>query len=105
MTQGKVGQSFGTQNDIPNPNPETPTKPDEMNGQQQSHDEEKALVEDITNQPDFEGEEDDAETIEAWPVILGKKRKAWDAMDITLTYLPDAVVTVGDMVRKVLKLW
>jgi hypothetical protein len=33
-TQGEVGQSFEIQDDIPNPNIETPAKNDEMKGQQ-----------------------------------------------------------------------
>jgi hypothetical protein len=32
MEHGDVGKSYGTQNNIPKPNPETPTKPDEMKG-------------------------------------------------------------------------
>jgi hypothetical protein len=35
------------------------TKPEEMKGQQQGHDEEEVLVEDITNQSETEGEEYD----------------------------------------------
>jgi hypothetical protein len=50
MTQGEVGQSFWDPKWYSNPNPETPAKPDEMKGQQQGHDEEEVLVEDITNQ-------------------------------------------------------
>jgi hypothetical protein len=34
----------------------------EMKGQQQGHDEEEVLVEEITNQPNFEGEEYDTKT-------------------------------------------
>jgi hypothetical protein len=45
-----MGQSSSTPNDNINPNPETPAKPEEMKGQQQGHDEEEVLVEEITNQ-------------------------------------------------------
>jgi hypothetical protein len=102
-TQGEVGQSSGTRNGITNPNPETPAKPDEMKGQQQGRDEEEVLVEDITNQPKSEGEEDDTET-RSRPIYIGKKIKVQDAAKITLPYLPDAVVTVEDMLGKVPKL-
>jgi hypothetical protein len=104
MAQGEVGQSFGTRDDILNPNPETPTKPDEMKGQQQGHDEEEVLVEEITNQADSEGEEDDIETAEVGPFVVRKKIKVKDTTDITLPYLPDTVVTVDDMLRKLPKL-
>jgi hypothetical protein len=66
--------------------------------------EEEVLVEDITNRPDSEREEEDAETTEAGPSAVGKKRKVQDATNITLPYLPDAVVTVDDMLGKVPKL-
>jgi hypothetical protein len=50
VTQGEVGQSFGNRNSNSNPNPETLAKPDEMKGQQQGHDEEEELVEDIAKE-------------------------------------------------------
>jgi hypothetical protein len=59
VAQGETGQSFANPIDNTNPNPETPTKPEELKGQQQAHNEEEVLVEDITNQPETEGEEDD----------------------------------------------
>ena len=62
------------------------------------------MVEDITDRLDSEREAKDAETIEVGPFAIGLKRKAQDAIDITLPYLPDAVVTVEGMLRKVPKL-
>jgi hypothetical protein len=62
------------------------------------------LVKDIIDGSDSEREEDNAEITEACPSVVGKKIKVWDAMDITLPYLPHAVVTVDDMLGKVPKL-
>jgi hypothetical protein len=62
------------------------------------------LVEDITNWMDSEREEEDAETLEVGPSVVGKKRKVQDATNITLPYLLDVVVTVDDMLGKVPKL-
>jgi hypothetical protein len=69
-TQGEVGQSADNRNDISNPKPETPAKPDETTGQQEGRDEEEVMVENVTNRPDSEREEDDKETIEADPYII-----------------------------------
>jgi hypothetical protein len=69
--QGKVGKSFGTQNGILNPHPETPSKPDEMTGQKQGHDNEEVLVEDITNRSNSKREEEDAETAKVSPSVVG----------------------------------
>jgi hypothetical protein len=49
MQQGEIGQSSGAQNEISNPNPETPAKPDETMGPRQSQEHEEVLVEDITD--------------------------------------------------------
>jgi hypothetical protein len=87
MTQGEVGKSSRTRNGITNPNPETPAKPDEMKGQQQGHDEEEVLVEDITNQPESKGEEDDTETTEAGPSIHREEKKG-AGCHINYTSLP-----------------
>jgi hypothetical protein len=65
---------------------------------------EDVLVEDITDRPDFEREQEDADTAEAGAYAIGNKRKVQDTMDITLPYLSDAVVTVDDMLGKVPKL-
>jgi len=61
------------------------------------------LVKDITDMPDSEREEEDTDTIEEDPSIVGQKRKVDDAMDISLPYLLDAVVTVDDMLGKLPK--
>jgi hypothetical protein len=71
-----------------------------MKGQKNGRDEEEVLVEDITNQPYSKGEKDDAETTEEGPFAVRKKRKAQDATDITLPYLPDAMVTMDIMLNK-----
>jgi len=62
------------------------------------------LVKGITNRPDSEREEDDAKTTKVGPSSFRQRRKVQDATYITLPYLPDAVVTVDDMLEKVPKL-
>jgi hypothetical protein len=62
------------------------------------------LVEDITNQPEFEREEEDTDPVEASPSTVGQKKKVQDAMEITLPYLPYAVITMDDMLGMVPKL-
>jgi hypothetical protein len=47
-----------------------------MKDRQQGRDEDEVLVEDITNQPDSEEEEDDAEIAVVGPSIVRKKIKA-----------------------------
>jgi len=42
------------------------------------------LVKDITNQPEFEGKEDDAEIAEVGPFVVGHTRKVQDTTCITL---------------------
>ena len=93
-TQGEVGQSADNRNDISNPKPETPAKPDETTGQRQGPDREEVLVEDITDRLESERDEEDVETVEVGPSVVGQKIKAQDATDITLPYLPDVVVTM-----------
>jgi hypothetical protein len=56
MKQGEVGQRYGNQNGITNPNPETPAKPYGMKGQQHGHDEEEVLVKEFAKQPKNKGE-------------------------------------------------
>jgi hypothetical protein len=50
-----MGQTSTNPNGTTNPNLETPAKPEETKGQQQGHDIEEVLVEDITNHMDTKG--------------------------------------------------
>jgi hypothetical protein len=103
--QGKMGQSSANSNDSTNPNPETLAKPKEMKGQQQGHDVEEVLVEDIKNQSDSKGDEEyTTETVVKGHPIIGQKIKVEDTIDITLPYILDVVVIVEDMLKKVPKL-
>jgi hypothetical protein len=76
-TQGEVGKSSKIKMAVQTLTPKTPAKPEEMKGQQQGHNEEEVLVEDITNQPKYEGEEDDTTEImaEGQPVVGRKERR------------------------------
>jgi len=62
------------------------------------------LLKDIIDRPKSEREEEDTDTSKVGPSVVGHKRKVQDAMDITLPYLPNAVITVDHMLRKVSKL-
>jgi hypothetical protein len=62
------------------------------------------LVEDITNQQEYEGAECDTKTMTEGQPTVGKKREEKDVVEITLPYLPDVVVTVEDMLEKLSKL-
>jgi hypothetical protein len=101
--QGEIGQSYGARNKISNPNLEMPAKLDEIMGPGQAQEHKKVLVEDITDQPDFTGEEEGIEVAEAGTSVAGQKRKTPDSMEITLPFLPNAVITINDMLGKVPK--
>jgi hypothetical protein len=73
--QGEIGQSSGAQNGILNPNPEMPANPDETMGPRQSHEGEEVLVEDITNRPEFEREEEDADKQRQAHLLWDKKER------------------------------
>jgi len=61
------------------------------------------LVEDITDWTESEREEY-VDEIDASPSTVGHKRNVHDTMDITLPHLPNAVITVDDMLGNVPKL-
>jgi hypothetical protein len=79
---------------------------EEMDKQKKKVVAEEVLVEDITGQQEIEGEEEEEVEDEAAEenLVVGQKRKAPSAVEITLPYLPDVVVAVEDMLGKVPKL-
>jgi hypothetical protein len=62
------------------------------------------FVEDITDQPEFEREEEDVGLAESGPSSMGQKRKVWDVVHIKLPYLPDTMIIVDDMIGKLPKI-
>jgi hypothetical protein len=62
------------------------------------------LVEDITDQPKSGREEEDADATEVGTSVMGQKRKKRDAMEITIPYLLDTVITLDGMLGKVPRL-
>jgi hypothetical protein len=62
------------------------------------------LVEDITDRPDSVGKKRVQKQQRQAHLLWDRKRKTPDSMEITLPYLPDAVITMDDMLGKVPKL-
>lgn len=52
------------------------------------------MVEDITKHSESEEEEDETKIVEVGPSNVQKKRKVQDSIEITLPYLPNALVTM-----------
>jgi len=76
VKQGEIGQSSGAHNNISNPDPEMPTKPDKTMGPRHSQEYEEVLVEDINDRPKSKREEEDIDATEARTTPMKQKRKA-----------------------------